>query len=117
MKTKSFLLNNGSVYTATEKGVFKNGLLVHRPISKKIIKRAVSYSNLSQWIQMEIWKYMEEIKVMDNNVNRGSDLADKIIKKVRQDMLEEIIQALPKSKDITVKLMERGLKTYEKSNT
>jgi hypothetical protein len=50
-------------------------------ISKKIIKQATDYSNLSQWIQMEIWKYVDEVK----SYRDASESADKIIKQVLED--------------------------------
>lgn len=52
---------------------------------KKLIKQATDYSNLSQWIQMEVWKYIEETKVMEYRHSRGVELADRIIKRVLAD--------------------------------
>lgn len=60
------------------------GKQLTRPISKKVIKQAVEYSNLSQWIQMEFFKYAEihkRVRVGDM-VEPAHNLADRIIKKV-----------------------------------
>lgn len=46
-------------------------------VSKKIIKQATDYSNLSQWIQMEVWKERQA-----NTVSNSVDLAGRIIKRV-----------------------------------
>ena len=49
-------------------------------ISEKVIKQAIDYSNLSQWIQNEIMDYME-----DNNNLDLVEVADRIIKRVLED--------------------------------
>lgn len=60
---------------------------------KNIIKQATDYSNLSQWIQMEIWKYIESLRPVRTDSGSGGggisitseELVDRIIKRVLAD--------------------------------
>lgn len=96
-------------------------------ISNKVVIKAVSYSNLSQYVQNEVMNYALNI----NKSDIVFEVADRIIKRVQEDMelingdkientwgagikagreqvIEEIINALPKTK--TSELMKLGLK-------
>lgn len=53
-------------------------------ITPKMIGEAAHYANVSQWIQMEIFKFMETNPGMRNSV----DLADRIINRVLESRLK-----------------------------
>lgn len=53
-------------------------------ITKKLIKQATDYSNLSQWIQVQIWDYCNVRLGVANHLKHESaeEVADRIIKRV-----------------------------------
>lgn len=63
--------------------------------SSLIIRQATNYANLSQWIQMEIWKYVDEV----NSYRDASESADRIIKRCNKELITKIKKSLPTHSD------------------
>ena len=57
-------------------------------IGKKVIEQATDYSNLSQWIQFEIWKYLDS----PYNYKDPVKLADRIIERVKEQTIIDIVE-------------------------